>query len=160
MRELLLHGDSVDDKAELLMMFASRAQHLAEKIQPALRAGSWVVCDRFTDSTFAYQGGGRGLNLAWIEQLEQLVHGELQADLTLLLDAPVAVGRARAAKRSASDRIEAEDLSFFNRVREQFLQRAQQHDRFTVINADQALAQVQSAVATALNRLLKQVQGA
>ena len=159
LRELLLHGDSVDGKAELLMMFASRAQHLAEKIKPALAAGTWVVCDRFTDSTFAYQGGGRGLNLDWIEQLAQLIHGDFQADLTLLLDAPVEVGRARAAKRSASDRIEAESLNFFNRVRDQFLQRAQDHKRFTVINANQALEQVQCEVEAALDSLLNKVKG-
>ncbi|MEH6344422.1 MAG: dTMP kinase [Bermanella sp.] len=153
LRELLLHGGSVSDDAELLMMFASRAQHLAQKIKPALNDGKWVVCDRFTDSTYAYQGGGRELNLNNISQLEQLVHANMQPDLTLLLDAPVEVGRARAAKRSAFDRIEAEDLTFFNRVRDMFLARSKQHDRYKVIDASQSLENVQASILVALQEL-------
>ncbi len=154
LRNLLLHGGDVSDKAELLMMFAARAQHLQEKILPALASGKWVVCDRFTDSTFAYQGGGRQLPLAWIEQLEVLVHGDRQPDLTLLLDAPVEVGMARAAKRSAADRIEAESLAFFNRVRDQFLARAAQYERYAVVDATQSLADVQAQIATRLQALV------
>lgn len=154
LRELLLHGGDVSDKAELLMMFASRAQHLQEKILPALEQGKWVICDRFTDSTFAYQGGGRELPLPWIEQLEQLVHGERQPDLTLLLDAPVEVGMARAAKRSAADRIEAESLAFFNRVRDQFLDRASKFPRYAVVDATQTLEQVQQQIDARLQTLL------
>jgi len=154
LRNLLLHGGDVCDKAELLMMFAARAQHLQEKILPALAQGTWVVCDRFTDSTFAYQGGGRQLPLPWIEQLETLVHGDRQPDLTLLLDAPVEVGMARAAKRSAADRIEAESLAFFNRVRDQFLARAAQFERYAVVDATQTLADVQAQIAMRLQALV------
>lgn len=158
LRNLLLHGGDVSDKAELLMMFASRAQHLQEKILPALDKGIWVLCDRFTDSTYAYQGGGRQLNLSWISQLEQLVHGEKQPDLTLLLDAPVEVGRARASARSSADRIEAEDLAFFNRVRNMFLERADQFDRYEIIDATQKLSAVKMNIEMTLNTLLTRVK--
>lgn len=153
LRNLLLHGSDVSDKTELLMMFASRSEHLEKKILPALAQGKWVVCDRFTDSTYAYQGGGRELNLDWIQQLESLVHDNVHPDLTLLLDAPVEVGRARASKRSTADRIEAEDLAFFNRVRDMFLLRAQKFYRYAVIDATQALESVQSDVLKHLNTL-------
>jgi len=159
LRNLLLHGGDVSDKAELLMMFASRAQHIEEKIKPALENGVWVICDRFTDSTFAYQGGGRQLELDWIKQLESLVHEAFQPDLTLLLDAPVEVGRERASKRSAADRIEAEDLAFFNRVRDMFLARSKEFDRYQVVDATQSLEQVQLDIAKTLDTLLNQ-QGA
>lgn len=158
LRNLLLHGGDVSDKAELLMMFASRAQHLQEKILPALDQGIWVLCDRFTDSTYAYQGGGRQLNLSWISQLEQLVHGDKQPDLTLLLDAPVEVGRARASARSSADRIEAEDLAFFNRVRNMFLERADQFDRYEIIDATQKLGAVKMNIEMTLNTLLTRVK--
>ncbi len=154
LRELLLHGGDVCADAELLMMFASRAQHLSEKIKPALKSGTWVICDRFTDSTYAYQGGGRELELDNITQLEKMVHAGLQPDLTLLLDAPVGVGRARAAKRGAFDRIEAEDLSFFNRVRSMFLSRAKAFDRYAVIDAAQPLESVQKAIQIELQQLM------
>jgi dTMP kinase len=157
LRDLLLHGGSVANKAELLMMFASRAQHLEEKIKPALEQGMWVICDRFTDSTYAYQGGGRQLNLDWISSLEQLVHESFQPDLTLLLDAPVEIGRARAAKRGAADRIEAEDIAFFNRVREMFIARSQQSPRYSVVDATQALENVQLDIQTSLSSLLNSV---
>jgi len=157
LRNLLLHGDSVNDKAELLMMFASRAQHIETKIKPALAQGIWVICDRFTDSTYAYQGGGRQLNGEWIEGLELLVHEAFQPDLTVLLDAPVEVGRARAAKRGAADRIEAEDLVFFNRVRETFLQRARSFSRFAVVDAAMPLDDVQSQLGEIVDRLVNRV---
>ncbi len=157
LRNLLLHGGDVSDKAELLMMFASRAQHLQEKIEPALDKGVWVICDRFTDSTYAYQGGGRQLNLDWIFQLEQLVHGDRQPDLTLLLDAPVEVGRARASARSEADRIEAEDLAFFNRVRGMFLTRASQFERYEIVDATQPLSDVKMNIEATLSTLLKKV---
>jgi len=156
LRNLLLHGGDVSDKAELLMMFASRAQHIEEKIKPALEDGVWVICDRFTDSTFAYQGGGRQLELDWIKQLESLVHEAFQPDLTLLLDAPVEVGRERASKRSAADRIEAEDLAFFNRVRDMFLARSKEFDRYQVVDATQSLEQVQLDIEKTLDTLLNQ----
>ncbi len=155
LRQLLLHGGEVSDKAELLMMFAARAQHLQQKIKPALEQGIWVVCDRFTDSTFAYQGGGRHFPLETISMLENLVHGDLQPDLTILLDAPIEIGMARAAKRSASDRIEAESVAFFNRVREAFLQRSQQSNRYSVIDASQSLAEVQLSIEGSLKALLR-----
>lgn len=154
LRNILLHGGDVCDKAELLMMFASRAQHLQEKIKPALDNGVWVLCDRFTDSTYAYQGGGRQLNFDWISQLEQLVHGDMQPDLTVLLDAPVEVGRARASARSEADRIEAEDMAFFNRVRDMFLARAEQYKRYSVVDATQPLGHVQKDIELSLKHLL------
>ncbi|MGR6873743.1 dTMP kinase [Pseudomonas sp. HK3] len=154
LRELLLHGGEVCSQAELLMMFASRAQHLEQVIKPAIAQGKWVICDRFTDSTYAYQGGGREMKTDVIAQLENLVHGNFQPSLTLLLDAPVEVGRARAAKRSAADRIEAEDLSFFNRVRDMFLKRAKDASRFAVIDATQSLEAVQMNIQHHLNALL------
>ena len=154
LRNLLLHGGDVADKAELLMMFASRAQHLEEKIKPSLDEGVWVLCDRFTDSTYAYQGGGRQLNIEWISQMEELVHGDMQPDLTLLLDAPVEIGRARASARSEADRIEAEDLEFFNRVRGMFLKRASQASRYAVIDATASLENVQRSIESTLSNLL------
>lgn len=155
LREILLHGGNVADKAELLLMFAARAQHIEEKIKPALLAGTWVICDRFTDSTFAYQGGGRQLNANWIKTLEILVQENLQPDITFLLDAPVAIGMARAKSRNGrSDRIEAESLAFFERVRQGFLQRAAQNaGRFRVIDAAQPLADVQIAIDRVLESL-------
>ena len=153
LRELLLHGGDVCSSAELLMMFASRAQHLQQVIKPAIAHNKWVICDRFTDSTYAYQGGGRQMQTQVIAQLEQLVHGDFQPDLTLLLDAPVEIGRARAAKRGAADRIEAENLSFFNRVRDMFLHRANDNARFNIIDATQSLEAVQADIQISLNNL-------
>lgn len=155
LRELLLHGGDVSSEAELLMMFASRSQHLDKLIKPAIDQGKWVVCDRFTDSTYAYQGGGREMNINGIAQLESLVHKDFQPDLTLLLDAPVEIGRARAAKRSAADRIEAEDLAFFNRVRNMFLHRANEHPRFNLVDATQSLEDVQAQIKQSLEKLLQ-----
>lgn len=158
LRNLLLHGGYVSDNAELLMMFAARAQHLDEVIKPAIAAGKWVICDRFTDSTYAYQGGGRQMEVPTISQLENLVHGHFQPDMTLLLDAPVEIGRARAAKRGAADRIESEDLVFFNRVRDMFLQRANAAPRFEIVDATQTLENVQAQIESCLARLLETSQ--
>lgn len=155
-RELLLspREEPVAELTELLLMFAARAQHLQQVIRPALKAGSWVLCDRFTDATYAYQGGGRGLDTAQIAILEQLVQGELRPDLTLLLDLPVATGLARARARSTPDRFEAEKVNFFEGVRTHYLQRAaEEPERFAVINAEPALEQVQIQILTALQRL-------
>ena len=139
-RELLLdvQHEQLDARTELLLMFAARSQLLAERIRPALAAGRTVLCDRFTDATWAYQGGGRGLPADDIAALEQLVHGDLQPDLTLLLDLDPAQGRARLASRlEAADRIEREDAGFFERVREAYLARARQFPRrFAVVDAD------------------------
>jgi len=118
-RQLLLtrSEDAPSAKTELLLMFAARAQHLETKIIPALKAGVWVVCDRFTDATYAYQGGGRQLPVDWIQSLETLVQGVRRPDLTLIFDIPVEMGLARADLRGALDRIESEDIAFFERVR-------------------------------------------
>ena len=118
-RQLLLtrSEDAPSAKTELLLMFAARAQHLETKIIPALEAGAWVVCDRFTDATYAYQGGGRQLPVDWIQSLETLVQGVRRPDLTLIFDLPVEMGLARADLRGALDRIESEDIAFFERVR-------------------------------------------
>lgn len=118
-RHLLLtrSEDAPSAKTELLLMFAARAQHLETKIIPALEAGAWVVCDRFTDATYAYQGGGRQLPVDWIQSLETLVQGVRRPDLTLIFDIPVEMGLARADLRGALDRIESEDIAFFERVR-------------------------------------------
>ena len=122
--------------AELLLLFASRAQHLDELIRPALARGETVVCDRFTDATFAYQGAGRGMSAEVIANLQQLVHGDLQPHLTLLLDLPAQLGRERISGRGMADRIEQESLEFFSRVRQSYLQRAAaEPNRFAVIDA-------------------------
>lgn len=137
-REILLdkHNSSLSGQAELLLMFAARAQHLAEKIRPALEQGKVILCDRFTDATWAYQGGGRGLPRSEIAVLERLVHESLQPDLTLLLDLPVEIGLSRASKRSESDRFERESVEFFERVRQAYLERAEADPgRFAVIDA-------------------------
>jgi dTMP kinase len=123
MRALLLDraNRGMDSDAELLLMFAARAEHLHKTILPALEAGRWVLCDRFTDATYAYQGGGRGLDRARIAQLEAFVQGPLRPDLTLLFDLPAATGLARAQGRSAPDRFESEALVFFDQVRAEYL---------------------------------------
>lgn len=138
LRELLLghQHDGMADETELLMMFAARSEHLDKVIKPALANGQWVLCDRFTDATYAYQGGGRGIDLNRISILEDYVQGDLRPDLTLLLDAPIEVGRERAGKRSAADRFEKEQSDFFNKVRNAYLQRAADDpERMKVVDA-------------------------
>ena len=150
-RDLLLHQHDalVDSKTELLLLFAARAQFLESLVRPALAAGKVVLCDRFTDSTFAYQGGGRGVPMAEIQRLADYVHGDLSPDLTVLLDLPVATGMARAANRSAADRIEQEDRAFFERVREAYQARAAaEPDRIVVLDAAQTPEQVWQALQT------------
>lgn len=148
-RELLLdpaHAGMADD-CELLLVFAARAEHLARLIRPALEAGQWVLCDRFTDATYAYQGYGRGLSLDRIAELERMVQGDLRPDLTLLLDVPVETGLARASARGELDRFEQEQQAFFERVREGYLARAAaEPDRFRVIDASQPLEIVQAHI--------------
>jgi dTMP kinase len=119
LRGLLLENQNelISEKTELLLMFAARAQHLKNVIEPALESGDWVLCDRFTDATYAYQGGGRGIDTNLIAWLEQFVQDELCPDLTLLFDAPIELGMQRAKKRGALDRFENEQLEFFNKVR-------------------------------------------
>jgi dTMP kinase len=143
---------------ELLLMFAARASHLANLIEPAVARGAWVLCDRFTDATYAYQGGGRGLPAADIDALVRIVHPHRQPDVTLLLDAPTAVGMARARVRNGAngpDRFESERAEFFERVRQAYLQRAAQESaRFRVVDASGELEQVELAIRAALQPLL------
>jgi dTMP kinase len=138
-RNLLLDRDNAGmaGDAELLLMFAARAEHLAKTIRPALEAGVWVLCDRFTDATYAYQGGGRGVPRRRIALLEDLVQGDLRPDLTLLFDLPVATGLSRARGRSAPDRFEAETLAFHEAVRAEYLDiAAREPERVRVIDAE------------------------
>ena len=157
LRALLLghrHAGMADD-TELLLMFAARAEHLQARILPALSAGSWVLCDRFTDATYAYQGYGRGIDLGRIAILEQWVQGERRPDLTLLMDLPVEIGLERAGKRSTPDRFESEAFAFFERVRNGYLSLAKaQPDRFRIIDAAQSLQQVSDQVVSALDAFL------
>lgn len=146
--------EPIDPVAETLLMFAARRLHLDNLIRPALARGEWVLCDRFTDATRAYQGGGRGLDLSWIESLAQQVHGSLQPDLTLLLDLPVRTGLARArARPGVVDRFEAENVEFFERVRASYLETAARHaGRVRVIDASRPPDVVlEEAVAAAVN---------
>lgn len=144
-RELLLghREEGMDETAELLLMFGARAEHLNRHILPALARGDWVLCDRFTDATYAYQGGGRGLDRRRIAQLEHLVQGDTRPDLTLLLDLPVEMGLERAGRRSAPDRFEQEAQGFFQRVRAEYLRIAEEQPRrVVVIDAGQDLDRV------------------
>jgi dTMP kinase len=153
-RELVLKpdGEAIPPAAEMLLMFAARSLHLANLIRPALARGEWVICDRFTDATRAYQGGGRGVAQTTIESLAHLVHADLQPDLTLLLDLPVAAGMARArARRGETDRFEQEQGAFFERVRAAYLELARANaQRFCVVDAARDLPAVQASVAQAL----------
>ncbi|MCK5728088.1 MAG: dTMP kinase [Methylococcales bacterium] len=157
LRQLLLATDAekIDDTTELLLMFAARADHIQQVIKPALAQGKWVLCDRFTDSTYAYQGGGRGLNTENIAWLAQFVQKELQPNLTFLLDAPIEIGMARAKKRGALDRFETEKRLFFDSVRSAFLEREKEcPERIKRINANQALALVQKDIQAHMDHLL------
>jgi dTMP kinase len=159
LREVLLaHGsESVTPTAELLLMFAARAQHIRHVIEPALARGEWVLCDRFTDATYAYQGGARHLDFAAIAWLEELVQGSLRPDLTLLLDAPVETGLARAReRRSEPDRFETEKRRFFEDVRQAYLRLAELHpERIRRIAAGRPLPEVQADLAAALSALFE-----
>jgi dTMP kinase len=158
LRQLLLapRAELVAPTAELLMVFAARSQHLQEVILPALERGQWVLCDRFTDATFAYQGGGRGMPISRIEQLQQMVQGEFRPDVTLILDLPVDVGMQRARERAALDRFELEQLSFFSRVRDAYLALASASpQRYRVIDASVSLERVQAAISCELDRFLR-----
>ncbi len=148
LRDLLLADwdETVDGVAELLLMFAARRQHLVNEIEPRLAAGQWVVCDRFTDATFAYQGYGRGLPLTYIEALESWVQESRRPDLSLYLDLDPKIGRARIADR-AQDRLEREELAFFEAVRQGYLARAAAQPHMHVIDASLPLAEVSAAVA-------------
>ncbi len=142
--------ETLPPTAELLLMFAARAVHLANHIEPNLRAGRWVICDRFTDATFAYQGGGRQLGAEPIRELETLVQGSLRPDLTILLDAPVDAALARAAARNAggaADRFERERAEFFERVRNAYLARAAaEPNRIALVDATQSVEDVSARI--------------
>lgn len=163
-RENLLkahHQEAMAPMTELLLMFAARAQHLQAKILPALEQGTWVLCDRFTDSTIAYQCFGRGLPLPQIYALKDLVQGGLEPDCTFLLDAPLEVGMGRARQRAENqqeqiDRFETEQIAFFERVQQGFHWLAAQELRFKVINAAEPLKQVQEQLIPELVKLLEQ----
>lgn len=154
LREILLH-DVMHLETEALLMFAARREHLDKVILPALSRGDWVVSDRFTDASFAYQGGGRGLQRRKLEILEKWVQGDLQPTLTLLFDAPVAVAQARlAASGTAPDRFEQEQLAFFERVRSAYLERAQREpERIVCIDATEALSSIRVTLENIITRI-------
>lgn len=157
-RALLLSTDlpAMHADTELLLMFAARAEHIQHCILPALARGSWVICDRFTDATYAYQGGGRGIDTQRISTLEHWVQGGLRPDLTLILDAPVALGLARARQRSAADRFEQEQIAFFERVRAAYLARAAEAPaRYRVIDASVSLNEVHAQLHQSLDTWLE-----
>jgi dTMP kinase len=148
-RELLLNSNDNDfgDLTELLLVFAARADHLQHKIVPALESGVWVLCDRFTDATFAYQGGGRQMDMHTIERLQALVQAELRPDLTVLLDLPVEIGEQRAKARSSADRFELQQAQFKQRVRDSYLAIAEaEPDRVKVIDASTDLSAVKHQI--------------
>ena len=160
-RQLILdkHQEPVADMTELLLVFAARAQHLQQKILPVLAQGEWMVCDRFTDATYAYQGGGRQLNKKVIAELEQLVQGDIRPDCVIVLDAAVEVGRARAVARAELDRMESEAESFHQRVRETYLARAAERpENYALVDASQDLESVQRDIASVLERLISRWQ--
>jgi len=159
-RDLLLghRHQGMSQDTELLLMFGARAEHIARKIRPALVAGSWVLCDRFTDASYAYQGGGRGIDWQRIRTLEAWVQGDLRPDLTLLLDLPVSQGLQRAGQRSQPDRFESEEEAFFKRVREAYLQIAEREPvRVKVVDASLPLPAVQEQIAALIQAFLQQV---
>jgi len=161
-RELLLapSDEKMNADTELLLVFAARAQHLAEVIRPALARGAIVLCDRFTDATYAYQGGGRGLSLERIATLENFVQGALRPDLTLVFDLPVEIGLSRAAARGRLDRFEQEGQAFFEAVRQAYLARAQATpQQYKLIDAAQSLVQVQQALDALMPQILERCRG-
>lgn len=162
-RNVLLHPETdeqIEPNTELLLMFACREQHIKQRIQPWLQSGKWVVSDRYIDATYAYQGGGRGMNIQFIADLDRHIVNHLYPDLTLLLDLPPEVGFERAAQRgNGKDRIESEKIDFFNRVRDTYLQRAKQDpNRIKIIDASQSLSIVETQVATTLDTFISGIR--
>jgi len=154
LRDLLLH-ETMHLETEALLMFASRREHVAQVIAPAVARGDWVLSDRFTDASFAYQGGGRGLDRAKLELLEQWVHPHLQPDLTLLFDVPLEVARTRLSATRTLDKFEAEEADFFERVRAEYLRRAAASDgRIVVVDSTQSIEDVRLALRSALEAWL------
>lgn len=159
-RELLLskRGENVNNKTELLLMFAARCQHVYQKIQPALESGTWVLCDRFTDASYAYQGAGRGLGFEKLKELESWSLEGFKPDLTLMLDLPVLTGLERAQKRGPTDRFEEEKVEFFNKVRDGYLNIAQSEpERMKIIDAQGSIEQVQQQIAHTLDAFYQEV---
>ena len=156
LRDAMLHkwDESVDGVTELLLVFAARSQHLSHVIRPALAKGQWVVCDRFTDATFAYQGYGRKLDLKKLAVLESWVQGDLQPDITLYLDVAPDIAEQRIATRE-KDRMEVERQDFFLRVRQGYLDRAKEHARFEIIDAGNPLQEVQAAVRGKIHEFIR-----
>lgn len=155
-RGLLLskHPEPLAASTELLLIFAARAQHIQQVIMPALEQGVWVLCDRFTDATYAYQGGGRGVDQQVIAWLENWVQGALRPDLTLILDAPVEIGLQRAKNRGELDRFESEERDFFDRIRHSYLQRAAEFPhRYRIVDASRTLLDVQLQISDYLRVL-------
>lgn len=156
-RDVLLapREETMDDLTELLLVFAARSQHLNQLIRPHLAAGRWVLCDRFTDATYAYQGGGRGVSERDIGALETLVQGEMRPDHVILLDAPVDVGMSRARKRGELDRFEQETIAFFERIRKTYLSRAALWpERYHVLDASQSLDSVTAELTRTLQSIV------
>lgn len=157
-RKLFLDNtqEKITATTELLLVFAARSQHLSEFIQPQLSAGKWVLCDRFTDATYAYQGGGRGMDDILIAQLEKIVQKGMHPDYTLLLDAPVEVGMSRAQQRGELDRLEQQEMDFFDRVRAKYLSLSKQHpQRYRLVDASQSLEDVQRQLADIINLIIE-----
>ena len=154
-RKLLLNNDAldIDPMAELLLMFSARAQHLKNVIHPALKDNIWVLCDRFTDASYAYQGGGRGLPYASIRRIETVVQDGFTADLTILLSGDIESGMRRVSKRGDKDRFELEKIEFFERVRHSYLNLAKANpERFSIVDADQTIDNAALAIQTAMKR--------
>lgn len=154
-RELLLNPDSnMHSDTELMLMFAARNEHIQHKILPTLAQGDWVLSDRFTDASYAYQGGGRGLDMTRIAQLEKWVLKDFTPDMTLLLDVPVEIGMKRIESRGVKDRIEQENTDFFNRVREAYIARSKQYpQRIKLIDASQTIEHSQQQIKTILEAM-------
>lgn len=155
-RNILLHSDdfAISPRTELMLMFSARCQHLQQVIIPALEKGQCVVCDRFTDASYAYQGAGRGISETDIKILEDWVQGQVQPDLTLLFDASVETGLQRARDRGGADRFESEELDFFTRVREAYLDRARRApERIKLVNAELSMEQVKAQLSTLLGEI-------
>ena len=157
-RDILLFSDHLDAQTELLLMFASRNEHVVKTIRPALAEGTWVVSDRFVDASFAYQGGGRGIDTQVIEYLEKFTVGQTQPDLTLYLDVTPEVGMSRAAARSEKDRIEQEDMSFFHTIRSAYLARLETHPaRIKKVDADVDIDQVAEQIKQVMKNFKEQL---
>jgi len=153
LRELLLH-ENMHAETETLLMFAARREHIAMVISPALARGAYVLSDRFTDATFAYQSGAKGVSAAKVELLEHWVQGDFQPDLTLLFDVPVEVSMQRLAAARSPDKFEREDAAFFTRIRQAYLQRAQQNPaRFRIIDGSKSLDEVKNSVEEIISKL-------